>query len=181
MTHDDIVDPRVVPRWVEAGVSGVPRAAEWDHVTLVDIPELEAATVGEIAFQVLAGGEVVHDGGVGPAVVDGLAAALGEHLVAPFEAIAVRQGALRWALAGKRVSLERIDLPSDLGASEITVARDPGGTLSVIVDGNEPTDLGGTLADVVADLAAIGESRHASFVVRAVEASGRWDLTVDPL
>jgi len=181
VTRDDIVDPRVVPRWVEAGVSGVPRAAEWDYVTIADVGELAGSITGEVAFEVLPGGEVTHATDVPRAAVELFAARLSAQLPPPFEGVAIRQGARRWAVAGKRASIERIELPAGLEANEITVVRDPEGSLSVLVDGEEPGETDGALAGAVATLDELGALRHRSFVVRAVSASGGWKLTVDPL
>ena len=52
MRDEDIGDPRVVPRWVEAGVSGVPRGRDWDAVAVVDLPELEGSLASELSFRV---------------------------------------------------------------------------------------------------------------------------------
>lgn len=182
LTHDDIVDPRVVPRWVEAGVSGVPRAAEWEYVTIVDIPELAGTTDPEMSFSVLPDGSVVGSGAECDAVVlERLAGSLGERLVAPFDAVAVRQGALRWALAGRRVNLEQIELPGGTGADEIMVAIGPDGSRTVVVDGQERDAFEGSLAEAVDALERFGRARHREFVARAANVAGRWELTVDPL
>ena len=67
MSREDITDPRVVPRWVEAGVSGVPRAAEWDDSAIVEIPELAGSPEAELGFAVLEEGTLVPGEGAGAA------------------------------------------------------------------------------------------------------------------
>ncbi len=182
MTRDDIVDPRVVPRWVEAGVSGVPRPAEWEYVAIVDIPELQETVTGEIEFSVLPSGAVVRGKGIEPGVVlERLASRVGEHVEAPLEAVAVRRGSVQWALAGRRVNLEQIDLPSGVDADEITVAVGPDGARSVVVDGEERETFDRLVGDAVDLLEREGRRRHSAFVARASKVGGRWDLTVDPL
>ena len=67
----------------------------------------------------------------------------------PCEAVAVRQGSVQWALAGRRVNLEQIDLPSGVDADEITVAVGPDGVRSVVVDGEERETFGRLVGDAV--------------------------------
>lgn len=182
MTRDDIVDPRVVPRWVEAGVSGVPRPAEWEYVAIVDIPELQGTVTAEIGFSVLPSGAVVRGKGIESGeLLDRLAARVREHVEAPLEAVAVRQGSLQWALAGRRANLEHIDLPPGVEADEITVAVGPDGDRSVVVDGDERETFDPLVGDAVEVLERAGRHRHSAFVARASKVGGRWDLTVDPL
>jgi hypothetical protein len=182
MTRDDIVDPRLVPRWVEAGVSGVPRPAEWEYVSIVDIPELAETITAEIGFSVLPNGVVVRGKGIelGP-LLERLASRIGEHVEAPLEAVAVRRGSLEWALAGRRVNLEHVDIPSGVEADEITVAVGPDGSRSVVVDGEERETFDAPLAEAIEALERDGRLRHPAFVARASNVGGGWDLTIDPL
>ena len=182
MNREDITDPRIVPRWVEAGVSGVPRAAEWDYSLIVAIPELVGSPEELISFGVLRDGSVVPGEGAetGP-VVDRLAAQLTEQLAAPFQAAAIRQSSDEWFLGGRRANLYPVTLPAGLDAAEITVAVGLDGARSVLVDGAEQSTLEGDLAAAADTLEEQGLSRHDAFVARAEHVGGGWKLTVDPL
>lgn len=182
MSREDITDPRVVPRWVEAGVSGVPRAAEWDVSAMVEIPELAGSPEAELGFAVLEEGTLVPGEGAGPpTVLERLAAQLREQLPPPFEAVALRQGPQTWFLGGRRANVHGVELPDGLTATEITVAIGPDGERSVLVDGDDSVELTGPIAEAVERIEAAGRSRQRAFVARAVRAGARWKLTVDPL
>jgi hypothetical protein len=182
VSQEDITDPRVVPRWVEAGVSGVARAAEWDVSLVVELPDLAGTAEAEIHFAVLESGEVVPGDEVEPGpVLSRLAEQLREHLPPPFEATALRQGASEWFLGAKRANLLAVDLPDGLAAREITVAVGPEGERTLLVDGKEPDDLDPPTLEAAEAIEALARPRHGSFVARAVRGGGAWKLTIDPL
>ena len=183
MPEEDIVDPRVVPRWVEAGVSGVPRGREWDAVAVVDLPELADAALSEIRFRVLEDGSI--SGAEGAAVPDlalrRLAAAVEEMLSPPYEALAARRGCHDWSIAARELRLEGIELPAALAAGEIVLAVPPGGERTLLVEGEEPAVMTPELEAAAAELERRGLARFDAFVARAERVGGRWELTIDPL
>lgn len=181
MTDQDIRDPRVAPRWLEAGITGVPRSREWDVVRVVDIPELEASRLAEIAFDGLGAGPVSAGDGqeVPAAVLDRLAAAVEEELDPPYEALVVRRGRLDWALAARSRQFEEVGLPPLPNVTMISVAVSPDGERSVYVLG-EPGDDPAVEA-AVAELERRGRDRFDAFAVQAEQTSAGWKLTIDPL
>lgn len=183
MGEEDIVDPRVVPRWVPAGVSGVPRARDWDAVVLVDVPELTGDPVAELTFRVREDGTVDADGPAAPAAaLARLAAALSGAVEPPYEARAARRDRSGWSAAARRLHSGTAELPLDLVAFEITVAIPPDGERLVLVDGEERERLDGALAAAADELERRGRERYETFVVRAERRSGeRWEVVVDPL
>jgi hypothetical protein len=183
LREEDIVDPRVVPRWVETGVSGVPRGREWDAVAVVDVPELEGSPASEIAFVRLPDGALeALDEGVAQPELARLAAGLEESLDPPYEARAARRGTREWSVAARRIDLARIDLPAGLEASEITLAVGLDGSRTLLADGEEPRPTTPALEQAAAELERRGQARAASFVARAERlGSATWVLTVDPL
>jgi hypothetical protein len=183
MSDEDIVDPRVVPRWVEAGVSGVPRGREWDAVATLELPELEAVSISELAFRVLEDGTVLTDEArLPPAALERLGAEAEAAVSLPCEALATRRGRRDWALAVRALRLERADLPPDLPAGELAVAVAPGGERTLLLDGEEPSLLTPELERAFGALEQRGQARYEAFVVRAERVGpDRWELTVDPL
>jgi hypothetical protein len=183
MREEDIVDPRVVPRWVPVGVSGVPRGREWDAVAVVEVPELEGEPLEEIVFVKLPDGSL---GGYGPDVptgaVERLAARLDGLLDSPYEARAARRGTREWSVAARTMNIDLALLPPELEAEEITLAVSPDGTSMLLVDGQEPEVLTPELAQAAAELRRCGSLRFAAFAVRAERIGpARWSLTIDPL
>ena len=183
MSREDITDPRVVPRWVEAGVSGVARAAEWDVSLVVECPELAGAPDAEIRFAVLEDGTILSGEGGGAAPMPArLVEQLAEQLAPPFEATALRQGAREWFLGARRANLLPLALPESLGANEITVAVGPDGGRTVLVDGeDESADAEPALLEAATAVEALGRARHDAFVAHATRAGHAWKLTIDPL
>lgn len=184
MGEEDIVDPRVVPRWVPAGVSGVPRPRDWDAVVAVDVPELAGDPTADIAFRVLGDGTIVpgEDDGAGMAALERLAAALSAVVEPPYDARAARRDRTGWSAAARRLRSEAVELPSDLDATELAVAIPPDGERLVLVDGDEPERLDPALAVAADALERLGRERYATFVVRAARPpGGRWTIVVDPL
>ncbi|MCC6222287.1 MAG: hypothetical protein IT201_02210 [Thermoleophilia bacterium] len=184
MGEEDIVDPRVVPRWVPAGVSGVPRPRDWDAVVAVDVPELEGDPTAELAFRTLGDGTIVPGGGDGAplAALERLAAALSAAVRPPYEARAARRGRSGWSAAARRLRSEAVELPGGLAATELAVAIPPDGGRLVLVDGDEPDRLEPPLARAADTLERLGRERYATFVVRAARPpGGDWTIVVDPL
>jgi hypothetical protein len=181
VTHEDIRDPRVAPRWLEAGITGVPRSREWDVVRVVELPELEASRLAEISFDGLGGGGVSVDGELSlpAAVVQRLAAALDQELDPPYEAIAVRRGQLDWALAARSRQFEELPLPRLPNVDMISVAVSPDGERSVYV---LPEGADGEGVDrAVDELERRGRERFDAFAAQAEQTSAGWKLTIDPL
>jgi hypothetical protein len=183
MREEDIVDPRVVPRWVPVGVSGVPRSREWDALTIVELPQLEGRPLEEIVFVRLVDGTTDSFGQDVPLdVIERLAAALEGSLEAPYEARAARRGTREWSLAARSVNVDLITLPAALAADEVTLAVGPDGSTTLLVDGEEPASVSAELATAAEVLGRQGRARSEAFVARAERAgSGRWTVTVDPL
>jgi hypothetical protein len=182
MSLDDIRDPRGVPRWLEVGISGVPRQREWDLVSLVDVPELEGAPVSEVSFRLVEAGRPAgtEPAEVPAAAVARLSAVVEQALEPPCEVRALRRGVLDWSVAARRIAVELVDLPSPDAVEEVAVAVTPDGERTVLVDGEE-SEADGPLAELVAELEQRGRARFPSFVARAVRSSAGWEVTVDPL
>jgi hypothetical protein len=181
VSGEDIVDPRVVPRWVEAGVSGVPRGREWDVVVVVDVPELEPSLESEIAFRVSADGRLEGAERLPPAVVERIADEIGASVRPPYEVLAARRGPSEWSVAARERRGVGIELPG-VEASEVTVAVTPDGVRTGLVDGTEIEASTGALDAALDELERRGRERFRSFVARAERGpEGRWELTVDPL
>ena len=182
MSDEDIRDPRVVPRWMEVGISGVPRSREWELVAVVELPELEGSELSEVGFRILGDGSVVDVAEPRPSetVVERVAADIRRALELPCEVRAARRGVLEWAIAGRKLRLELIDLP-DLGSvEELAVALAPDGSRTVLADGEE-VDGEPVLQRAAAELERRGLERFPAFVARAVRSAAGWELTVDPL
>jgi hypothetical protein len=175
---DGIRDPNAL-RWVEAGVSGLPRQREWDDTTIAEVPLLEGAEETEIDFRVLADGSVVGDVS-GDAVVE-LTRDLG--IEPPYAARAVRRSAREWTVGALAIESELVELPGGADAVSLEAAVPPDGETMYVVDGEmlaEPPE--GAAADALAELERRGAERFQAFVARADRLEdGRWELTVDPL
>jgi hypothetical protein len=178
---DDPADPLAL-RWVEAGVSGIPRRRDWDAVGIVAVPELEGVPLEELRFVKLADGTIVSGEAPVPAsVVELLADRATGAVPPPFEALAARRTRLEWSIAVREVRLAEISLPP-LEASELVLALGPGGEPELLVDGVTPERTTPELEAAKAALEQAGRARHEEFVVRARRVSGeRWALSVDPL
>jgi len=175
---DDIRDPGVF-RWVETGVSGLPRAREWDATALVQAPSLRGYADGEIEFRVFADGTVVGD--VPPEAVGELTGELG--LGPPLVVRAVRRGDSEWTVGALQLESDLVSLPTGIAATSLEVAVPPGGETTLIVDGEivgEAPD--GPEGEALATLESLGAARFQAFAARADRVEdGRWELTIDPL
>jgi hypothetical protein len=112
--------------WLEAGITGIARAREWDAVVTVSAP----GVVGEEAeFVALADGRLVAEGehGLDPSP---FAAALEGALERPYRAVAVRRESV-WAVGA--VSIEVAELAPDPRGTDLELTWD-GTTLSLTVD-----------------------------------------------
>ena len=180
MTEDDVLDPRVVPRWMEVGVSGVPRRREWDVVVTLELPELEGSPVEELTFQVLADGTAAGD--APPASLEAMRAELEGSVAPPYEGRAARRSRREWAVAAREVRAEALVLPAGIDANEITLAVAPDGARTVLVDGVEEAAAPPGLDAALAELERRGRERYGAFAARAERIGpGSWTLTVDPL
>ena len=181
MDEDDIRDPRVAPRWLEVGITGVPRNREWDALAMVELPELEGDPASEIEFSVLADGTIALPPGatfpLGPA--ETLAGSVSD-LERPYDVLAVRRGVRDWSVAARRRDADVAELPDVPGATEVTVAIDPDGGRTVLVDGLE-ADATEAVAPAAAELERRGRERHDAFVARASRTAAGWTVTIDPL
>jgi len=182
MSLDDIRDPRGVPRWMEVGISGVPRQREWDLVSIVDIPELDGAPVSELAFRLLDDERVAgaEPSDVPSSALSRLALLVAESLEPPCEVRAVRRGVLDWSLAARRISVELVDLPELEHVDDLVVALAPDGGRTVLVDGRE-LEPEGPVEEASLHLQELGRRRFPAFVARAARSTAGWELTVDPL
>ncbi len=181
--EEDIVDPRVVPRWVPVGVSGVPRSRDWDTVTVIELPELEGLSLEEFAFLKLPDGSF---GGltaeVPASAVERVASLVDPLLDLPYEVRAARRGTHEWSIGARSVKTDLVALPSGLDAETITVAVAPDGSSTLFVDGDEPEILSDDLELAAAELVRQGRLRGPAFAARAERVGpGRWALTIDPL
>jgi hypothetical protein len=176
---DDILDPRGAFRWVEAGVSGLARAREWDATAIVELRELAATDESEIDFRLLGDGSVIGD--VQPTVVAELTKELG--IEPPYAARAVRQSETEWMVGALRFESELVELPAGIEALTLEAAVPPEGEMVYLVDGDllaEPPE--GVEAEALERLAELGAARFQAFAARADRLEdGRWELTVDPL
>ena len=173
----ELGDPRAF-RWVEAGVSGLARAREWDATGFVELPELAA---DELELEVRADGAKGAAGVPAPALAALLAAA-DELAERPYTLRAVRQGPVEWALGVVALAVDEVALPAVDGDS-IEIARPPDGDRLVLVDGEEPPEPHEPLlAAVVALLEERARARFQCYAIRADRVKGeRWDVTIDPL
>jgi hypothetical protein len=180
--EEDIVDPRVVPRWVEAGVSGLPRSREWDAVTVVELPELESSSASELTFRVLGDASVAGAEGLPGAAVERIVAELESAVRPPYEVRAARRGRCDWSVAARELRLESVPLLGSLPGDELAVAVTPDGERTTFVDGEETGLLTADLEAAFAVLERRGRERFPAFVSRAERVGpGRWELSVDPL
>jgi hypothetical protein len=180
LSEEDIRDPRVAPRWLEVGITGVPRSRDWDVIRVIELPELERSELAEIAFDGLVGGAVsVRDEQRLPLpVLERLAAALEGELDPPYEAVAVRRGQLDWALAARSRRFEELALPPLDEVEMISVAVSPDGERTEYVEGAGSDDAVGRIAD---ELERRGRERFDAFVATAERSASGWKLTIDPL
>ncbi len=187
MPDDDVLEPRTVPAWLEAGVSGVPRPRAWDAVVTVEMPALRDSALTRVSFQVLAADQVELVGTEGAATVDDdvlamFAAHATSSLPPPLEARAVRADGGHWSVAARTTKRRpaEIELPTDVDV--ISVARAPDGELTVHVNGELVIDLAGRVASTTASIVQQAESEYEAFVATLERfASGSVALSIDPL
>jgi hypothetical protein len=179
VSEEDIRDPRVAPRWLPVGITGVPRSREWDVVIAIALPELEASAVSELGFTAREGSVDVEDAAL-LAVAARIADVLDGELDRPFEARAVRRGVRDWSVAARGVDADWMELPPLGVLEELTVARTPDGALSVFADGEE-VERDASLEAAARTLEARALERYEAFVARAVRSGSGWAVTIDPL
>jgi hypothetical protein len=174
----EIGDPRVF-RWVEAGVSGLARAREWDATTLAQAPSLRGYAAAELEFRVFADGTVIGD--VPPEAVGELTGELG--LDPPLVVRAVRQSDSAWTVGALQLESELVSLPAGIAAMSLEVAVPPDGETTLLVDGELADEVpDGPEAEAFAALESLGAARFQAFVARADRVEdGRWEVTIDPL
>jgi hypothetical protein len=176
---DEFVDPRAF-RWVESGVSGLARTREWDATVLIELPELRADVRTEL--DLIARPEGVEGPADLPdAALERLLRRLELSVERPFVVRAVRQGALEWLAAARRLRSELISIRAPARALEL--ALPPGGERWVVVDGEGVSEpLEPPLAEAVDELERRGRERFQAFVARADKVgTDSWELTIDPL
>ena len=147
----------------ETGIHGIPRERKYDAMATAEAPDV----VGTSArFVGLPDGSLLVEEGDGDFAP--LADAIEHDLERPYRAVAARQGATQWAVAGKRLQVIQL---SDPDGDEIELAlHDEERTL--MIDGRRAF---GTLPELesLADRDA---------VIRAARLDGDlWEVQVDPL
>jgi hypothetical protein len=163
----DVSDPRTF-RWVEAGISGIPRTREWDAVAAA-----RAAAQGEEAVFVL-----LDDGRLLPLhgpreAMDAAARALEGELDTPYRAVVVRKEGDTWAVGAVRI--EVAELPADTEGEELLLTVTEEGERALEIDGRP------SLEGIEAIEQAAG-GRYDAFVLRAARLEGRlWEIGIDPL
>ena len=185
MSERDINDPRVVPRWVESGVSGVPRKREWDMTALVAVPELDGASALELEFTTRADGAVRIEENVQlpPEAVERLCREVERALARPYAARAVRHGRREWFLAARALRATLLALPPGVPAASLEVVLSPEGERVDLVDGEVVSAfVDRVLEEALRELERRGRERFHAFVARADKLDEeRWQLTVDAL
>ena len=185
MREHDITDPRVVPRWVESGVSGVPRNREWDMSALVAVPELDGARAFEFEFAAFADGAVRIEGDVRlpPEAVERLGREVERALAPPYTARAVRHGRREWFLAARALRATLLALPPGVPAESLEVVLSPEGERVALVDGEIVAPfVDRPVEEALRELERRGRERFQAFVARADKLDEeRWQLTVDAL
>jgi hypothetical protein len=144
-------------QWLAAGITGLARGKEWDAVAMVEGP---GAPGDEAVFVVLADGRLLPEDGAGgdlPAMAGALAGAIDP----PYRAVALRQAEL-WAVGA--VSIDVVELQEDPGGDVVEIVRTDEG-LSTRID-DAPS------ARPLPELERLGESRAATYVVRASRLDG---------
>jgi hypothetical protein len=163
---DELSDPRTF-RWVEAGISGIPRTREWDVVTAAGCE----AEGDECAFVCTDGRLILLQGSREAA--DCAAGAIGDQLDPPYRAVSRRREGNEWAVGA--VAIEVAELPADTEGDELMLTATETGERALEVDGS-PTDSG------IAALEGIAGDRYEAYVLRATRIEGTlWEIGVDPL
>jgi hypothetical protein len=152
--------------WLEAGITGLPRQAEWEVVVVADAP----GTPGdEVEFVALADGRVLSGGtDVSPFVT-----ALEGELERPYQAVALRREDV-WAVGANAIEVVRLD--PDPEGDDLELSWD-GTSLALVVDG---APVGASHAPALEQLAR--EREHDSWVAQAHRLDGDlWEVSVLPL
>ena len=160
-------DPRAF-RWVEAGISGIPRTREWDAVVTA-----ECGTSGDTCvFVVVAGREpILVSADSGPLAC--LARAVGDGVEPPYRAVGIRQEGSTWAVGAVRI--EVAELPADIEGEELLLTVTQEGERALEIDGRP------TAESVPALEAAVG-GRFDAYFARATRLErGLWEIGIDPL
>jgi hypothetical protein len=145
--------------------------------SFVDAPELRGASAVTLE------GRAFADAVVGDGVPSAFLAALDADLERPYEFLAVRRTPECWAVAGRRLHSELVELPAEVAATSLEVVVAPDAERSAFADGERVTDwVNAVLGEVLAELERRGRARFQAFVARADKlGDDRWELTVDPL
>ena len=163
----DLSDPRTF-RWVEAGISGIPRTREWDAVAAAR----SDADGDEAVFILLNDGRLLAIHGPQEAM-EAAARALEGELETPDRAIAVRREDDNWAVGA--VAIEVVELPADTEGDELLLTVTQEGERALEVDGRS------SFAGIDALEAAAG-GRFDAYVLRATRLDKRlWEIGIDPL
>jgi hypothetical protein len=164
--------------WEASGVTGLARAREWDVTAIADAPELAEPADRRVSFLAFPKDVLVPDA---PGIA-ALAAALDAELERPYEAVAVPQEGGAWAVAGRRLRAELVEL-AGVEATSLELSAAPDGEVTAVVDGEPLLGEGEpAVAAALAELERQGRSRFEAFAARADKVSGeRWMLVVDPL
>jgi len=163
---DDLSDPRTF-RWVEAGISGIPRTREWDAVTTATCE----ASEDECALVRTAEDVIVLEGSREAA--ECAAAALEEHIDPPYRAVARRREGDTWAVGA--VTIEVAELPADTEGQELMLTVTDTGERALEVDG-QPAE------QRIDALERAAGGRFDAYVLRATRIQGSlWEIGIDPL
>jgi hypothetical protein len=160
-------------QWLAAGITGLARGREWDAVATVEAP----GTPGdEVAFVALPDGRLLpetdrRDQARDASPLQPLADALAGAIDPPFRALAVRKPDL-WAVGA--VSIDVRELGEDPGADTVEIVRTEDGVSTRLDDV--------PVSRPLPELEQLGESRAATYVVRAARLDGRlFEVEVEPL
>src|SRR6185312_5194723 len=125
--NEDVSDPRTF-RWVEAGISGIPRTREWDAVAAAR----SDAEGDEAVFVLLDDGRLIPVHGA-QETMEAAARALEGELHTPYRALAVRREGDAWAVGA--VGIEVAELPADTEGSELLLTVTEEGERALEIDG----------------------------------------------
>jgi len=187
MPGDDVPEPRTLPAWLEAGVSGVPRERSWDAVVTAEMPELRGSKLTRVSFQVIAPGqvEIVGTEGASDVTREALSALVAHatgSLAPPLEARAIRTSNGQWSIAARTTKRRPAGIELPKGIDLMSVACAPDGELTVHIDGELVIDLAGDAAATASEVIEEAESEHSAFVATLERfSSGRVGLSIDPL
>jgi len=153
------------------GISGVPRAREWDAVDSTDAPDLRGDEVHFVALgdanRTLIVDEDEPDGSVAP-----LADAIEETLDPPYRAVGRRQSDAVWSVGAVRVDI--VELSGDVAGDSIELTS-VDGRRELKMDGNDST------VDVPA-LDEIGARQSSDYALRAERLTDTtWVVDTDAL